>query len=132
MAKPGSEAARALSGARDLSRARMSDEEVLKRGELLEILNGLRCGGCGQRIGRGFTFVSIAPREEQPLMKLSACARPDCGYAAACRPNATYVEQVEYVWLDEPGMDAAAARAIVEQNERLEAKRAAAVGDGGA
>lgn len=103
----------------------MSDEEALSITERLEIANGLRCMGCGRRIVRGFTFVSMAVKEQTPLMKLSACSRDDCGYATIARAGATYVEQVEYVWLDPAGENAPPAAAVVEQNRRIEAARKA-------
>jgi hypothetical protein len=129
MAKPGSsDAARIAAGGEDLSRLRMSDEEAREATEMMELSLGLRCNGCGKRIGRGFSFVSIAVKEKNVLMKLAACARPECEYAAACRNGGTYVEMVEYVWLDEAGMDADPCQSIVRQNEKLakaqDAKRA--------
>lgn len=138
MAKPGSNAARRLAaqGARDLSRLKMTDEEVRRAGEAIEIANGMRCGGCGKRIERGFQFVSIAPTEQRPVVRLAACSREDCGYATLCRSGTvTYVEQVHFVWLDEAKADAAPALAIVEENaeiaRRREAAEAAQNGTGG-
>lgn len=130
MAKPGSDAARQISGnAEDLSRLRMSDEEAQLATEALEIARGLRCSGCGRRVKRGFHFFSISVKDKKPLMRMVACSRDDCGFAAACREGGTYVEQVEFAWLDAAGADAPPARQIVEQNERV-ARAATALGDG--
>lgn len=129
MAKPGSDdarrLARAAAGARDLSRAGMSPQESAEAQEVMEIMNGLRCGGCGRRIGAGFHFTSIAPREAQPILKLSACSRDDCDYAEKCRHGGTFIEVCEYVWIDEHGIDAPPARRIVEGNRKAAEGKAA-------
>jgi hypothetical protein len=128
MAKAGRQAQRFRNDKLDLSRLKMSDEQVQAKQERVELSNGLRCGGCGRRIGRGFGFTSIAVREEAPIMRLSACSRDDCDYATACRAGSTYCEELNHVWLDPEGVDAPAAKFIVERNERVtreqEAKRA--------
>lgn len=127
MAKPRSNGARQLSGqAKDLARLRMTDEEAREATEMLEMSQGLRCEGCGKRIKRGFHFTSIAVKEEAPALRLAACSREECSYATACRTGATYVEQKEFVWLDEAGEDAEPALSIVRRNERLEQRQAAA------
>lgn len=128
MAKPGRDARELREqianggGAKDLSRLKMGDEEALAATEMLEHSLGLRCDGCGRRVGRGFVFVSIAVKEERPVMKLSACSREDCGYATLCRVGATYVEQREYVWLDPAGIDAPPSSFVVERNRKREEK----------
>jgi len=127
MAKPGSNAAREISGkATDLTRLAMSDDDARAATEMLEISQGLRCEGCGKRIKRGFHFTSIAVKEEHPALRLAACSREECSYATACRTGATYVEQKEFVWLDEAGEDAEPALSIVKRNERLEQRQTAA------
>lgn len=123
MAKPGSSAARQISGkATDLTRLALSDDYARAATEMLEISQGLRCEGCGKRIKRGFHFTSIAVKEERPALRLAACSRDECSYATVCRPGATYVEQKEFVWLDDAGEDAEPAISIVARNEKL-AKR---------
>lgn len=126
MAKPGSRAAAALAGrAADLSRAALSDDQVADQQERFELAQGLRCNGCGRRIGAGFNFTSIAPKEKMPVLKLSACSRDDCEYGLKCREGGTYMEFVEYVWLDELGLDAPPAAAVTKRLEK-EAERAEA------
>lgn len=114
MAKPGAAAKAAMRGARDLSRARMSDQDVVEVQGELEMAQGLRCNGCGRRIGAGFHFTSIAPREQKVMMRMAACSREDCDFGQVCREGATYVEMVEYVWLDGVGLDAAPTKAFVK------------------
>lgn len=125
MAKPGRQARQFTARARDLSRVRLTDEQIAEQQEKLEIAKLLRCGGCGMRIGRGFHFTSMALREESPILQLAACARAECDFATVCREGATYVEQVEYAWLDELGVDASPAKVIRERDERHAAERAA-------
>lgn len=126
MAKPGREARQAMANAVDLSKARMSDGEVYELQATVEMAQGLRCNGCGLRIVAGFHFTSLAPREERVAMRLAACARDDCDYATKCREGGTYVEMVEYVWLDECGPDAPASQAFVKAAEKRSAAEAAA------
>lgn len=126
MAKPGRGAkqlqAAQMAGAADLARARMSDDEVRDVQERMELANGLRCNGCGKRIAQGFVFVSMAPREQSPLIRLAACARDECDYGLKCRMGATYMEIVEYVWLDEAGIDAPPAKVIAEVAAKRKAR----------
>lgn len=114
-----------LQGARDLSKARMSDEAVRELQGTLEMSQGLRCNGCGRRITQGFHFTSLAPREEAVALRLAACAREDCDYALTCRAGGTYMEVVEYVWLDELGPDAPPTEAFVAAKERKAKAKAA-------
>lgn len=116
MARPVSRAAAMRNGgAVDLSVARLTDREAQEAQEYLELRGGLRCGGCGRRLGIGFRFTSIDPRSRQPIVKLSACSRADCGFAAQCREGATLVEFVEYAWADVNGLEAPAST-LVEAN----------------
>lgn len=121
MAKPGQQAKAAMAGARDLSRARLTDEQVYELGATLELSQGLRCNGCGRRIVTGFHFTSLAPREEAIAIKLAACSRKDCDYALDCRPEATFMEVVEYVWLDGFGSEAPAPQSFVRAQAKAEA-----------
>lgn len=123
MAKPGSNGARMLSG-RDLSSAGLTDLQARKVQEEVELRQGMRCSGCGRRITVGFQFTSIDPRASVAIMKLSACARDDCGFAEDCREGATFMEMVEFAWLDEMAADAPAAVVIVERNEQRAAREA--------
>jgi hypothetical protein len=122
MAKPGQQAKAAMAKAVDLSRARMSDERVLEVQGTLEMAQGLRCNGCGRRITTGFHFTSLAPREDAVAMRLAACAREDCDYAMRCREGGTYMEVVEYVWLDGLGPEAPPTKAFVEAQAKQAAK----------
>lgn len=118
MAKPGSNGARriAQSGAADLSRAGMSEEQAARASEMAELALGMRCKGCGRRIGLGFRFTSIDPRSEHPVIQLSACARDDCNFATLCKDDGgVVVEQVEYAWLDPAGLDARPAAIIARR-----------------
>lgn len=131
MAKPGSNDARQIAGGKDLgelkARLNMTPEEALEATEMIEVMNGLRCGGCGKRLEAGFTFVSISVRDEKPIVRQVACARKDCDWATLCRNGATYVEKVHYVWMDEQGADAPPAKIVVERRAKMDAKVAAAV-----
>lgn len=120
MAKPGSDDARRLQrGAVDLAQRGMSDEQAAKVQEQLELGAGMRCRGCGRRIGIGFHFTSIDPREPgNEVLKLAACSREDCDFAERARDGGTCMELVEYAWLDPAGVDARPAELIVRQNER--------------
>lgn len=129
MAKAGSNDARRIAnghGAADLTLAGLSDAQAQEFQEAIELKNGWRCSGCGRRIGVGFQFTSVAPRDpEAPMVRLSACSRDDCGFAEKCRDGATVMELVEFVWLDENGPDAPAAAIIVKRNEKRAAAEAA-------
>lgn len=114
--------ASARSGAVDLARAKMTDEEVYEALAMLEMANGLRCNGCGRRITTGLQFTSFAPREQAPAIRLAACSRADCRYAERCREGGTYMEMVEYVWLDEYGYDAPPSKSFTAAREREAAK----------
>lgn len=120
MAKPGSNGARRIAreGVVDLSNAKMSDLQARRLEEDIELAAGQRCSGCGRRIRLGFKFTSVDVRARDPIMKLAACSRDDCDFAAKCRPDATLMEQIEHVWLDENGPDAPPALSVVERNAR--------------
>jgi hypothetical protein len=100
----------------DLTRATITDQEAREVQEMLEHTLGGRCNGCGRRIGVGIKFTSVDPRDERPVAQLSACSRDDCGYAELCRDGATLMEMVEFVWLDEMGLDAPPMIAVEKRN----------------
>lgn len=126
MAKPGSNGARQIAArgvdlAARKARASMTEEEAAGVQEAIEERLGARCDGCGRRIAIGFRFTSLNPRSERPVLNLSACTREDCGFAELAREGATFMEAVEFVWLDDAGKDARPAPAIVEVAKRREA-----------
>lgn len=127
MAKPGSNASRRIvNGGVDLSMKALTDEQARDAQEAIELARGARCSGCGRRITIGFAFTSIDPRDAQrPVMQLAACTREDCGFAQEARAGATYMEMVEFAWLDGNGADAPPALVVQRRNER-----AAAAGEG--
>lgn len=104
----------------------MTDADVYELQATLEMAQGLRCNGCGMRMLAGFHFTSLAPREDRVALRLAACSRAECGYATKCREGATYVEMVEYVWLDEYGPDAPASKAFEKASAQRAAKEAGA------
>lgn len=115
MAKPGSAAARQITGkGLDLSGAAMSDEKAAELQERLELRMGMRCRGCLRRIGIGIKFRSVDVRDaERPVISMAACNRVDCDFAEQAREGATCMEMVEFVWLDPAGIDARPAYGIV-------------------
>lgn len=67
---------------------------------------GLRCSGCGERIGVGLKFTRIdvlRGPDGHPVVdvaKLAACnGAGGCDFAEKARNGAHLVEMVEYVWL---------------------------------
>lgn len=123
MAKPGTRAARQVSRGVDLRGKALTDKQAQTVQEGIELTRGTRCFHCGRRIGMGFRFTSIDPRDlEDPIMQLSACSRNDCEGAQLARQGATYVEPVDYAWLDENGIDAPACKVRRQQsaNDREE------------
>jgi hypothetical protein len=129
MAKPGSNGARRIAGgarAVDLTIKTISDEEARRVQEMLEHKLGARCNGCGRRITMGLKFTSLDPRDTQPVITMSACNRQDCDFAETCRPGATFMEMIEFAWLDENGPDAPASVSVVKRNEELARLAAAA------
>lgn len=107
------EAMRQNGGGVDLARAALSDGEARDAQEMLELRMGMRCGGCGRRIGLGFKFASLDPRATEPVLKLSACNRLDCDFAESARDGATVMEMVEFAWLDVNGIDAPATKLVM-------------------
>jgi hypothetical protein len=72
---------------------------------------GMRCAGCGKRIGVGLQFTRIdivAGEDGTPTVdvaRLAACNGADgCDFAERARAGADAIEMVEFVWLhgDEP------------------------------
>jgi hypothetical protein len=93
---------------------------------------GMRCGGCGRRIGVGLQFTRIDVVRGQggvpqaDVMKLSACNGADgCDFAEEARKGADVIEMIEYVWLNgEEPVGTGSLEGDVEAAER-------AAGDGG-
>lgn len=110
--------AKQQNGVRDLGALAMSDEMAAEAQEMLELELGARCRGCGRRITAGIQFTSIDPRAEKPVMRLAACVREDCDFADKARDGATFMEPVEFGWLDPAGENARPAPYIVKQNKR--------------
>lgn len=109
MAKPGSaEAARLAAMARaaaDLGGGALSGEMQYKGRVAAESQLGMRCGGCGERIGVGlqFTRIDVVLRDGKPAVdvaRLSSCNGADgCDYADKARVDADVIEMVEFVWV---------------------------------
>lgn len=130
MAKPGThgDADRAklaamAAQARDLGGGELPEAMLGKLRAQAEGQLGLRCGGCGKRIGVGlqFTRIDFVMKDGTPqvdVLKLAACNGADgCEYAAECREGADLIEMVEYVWLaGEPavGSGASAEEAVAQ------------------
>lgn len=111
MAKPGSNDARRVAGGGvDLSAVALSDEQAARRQEAIEVGLGVRCAGCLRRIEVGLRFTSIDPRAREPVIQLSACIRDDCDFAEKARDGATFVEPIEFAWLDPAGAGARSAQ----------------------
>lgn len=117
MAKPGSNEARELTSmarqAHDLSDVTIPDRVVAELVKAEELKRGMRCAGCGRRIGVGFKFTRVEvdahPQTREPIsyaIQVGACngdapeGEPACDFAGEARKGATAVELVEYVWLD--------------------------------
>lgn len=104
MAKPGSRAAAALSGAVDLGKPRTSlDEQRIE----LERKAGMRCGGCKRRITLGFEFVTFVVVEHRgtadrlATARTYACSHEECDYATICAPNSNAMRPIEWAYPDE-------------------------------
>lgn len=97
------------SGAADLSRAGMSDEQAWREQAKFEMAMGMRCHGCGRRVLIGAQFVQIDVTDpERPAVHRTACTRDDCDFAEQARDGATAMKMIEYAWLDPLGPDAPA------------------------
>jgi hypothetical protein len=103
-------------GVVDLTPATLTAQEAREVQEQLEHALGARCNGCGKRIGLGFKFVSVDPRHQTPVAEVYACTREDCGFAELARDGATFMEMLEFVWLDENGIDADGSMAVRRRN----------------
>lgn len=70
-----------------------------------ELRLGMRCAGCGERIGVGlkFTRVDVVMSEGKPAIDvqvLAACNGANgCDYATKAQEGADVMEMVEFVWL---------------------------------
>lgn len=115
----------------DLGRRELPPEMAQRTRAHVETQLGMRCGGCGKRIGVGFQFTRIdvvigeggAPSGD--VLRLSACNGADgCEFADSARENADVVEMVEFVWLQG---DAAVGRGSLEED--VEQARRVANGD---
>lgn len=136
MAKPGSaEAARLAAMARsakDLGGGQLTGaaaEEAIRKAEAQL---GMRCGGCGERIGVGlqFTRIDAVMKDGKPTIdvsRLSACNGADgCDFAEKAREGADVIEMVDFAWLhgDKPvGWN-------LKLDEAVQAADDAAKGDG--
>jgi hypothetical protein len=122
-----------VAGAVDLGAIKLTLEDRAVGQFYAEMKAGMRCGGCGRRIGvGGFRFTAFRTEvvEGQPTvvaMVKSACARDDCNHADSLKGSADVVEMCEFVWLDEAGEDAPVPDRVVKRHaERVEAARKAA------
>lgn len=108
-------------GARDLSALKMSEEEAREAQEVVEHKLGARCNGCGRRITMGFKFTSLDVRDSKGrvVVTMSACTREDCDFAERCKDGATFMEMVEFAWVDENGADAPASLSVTRRNEQM-------------
>lgn len=115
MAKAGSREARQISRGQvpDLGLARMSDDQAREMQEVYELKLGMRCSGCGRRIGVGIQFTAIAPRSERmPVIRMAACRREDCDFMEQAKDGAAAMQVVQFVWLDTDGLEARPAKAV--------------------
>lgn len=109
MAKPGSDAARELAGmarrAADLGGGDVPEALVPQLAVKAEGQLGMRCSGCGERIGVGlkFTRIDYVMSEGKPTVDVSylaACNGADgCNFANEARAGADVMEMIEFVWL---------------------------------
>lgn len=94
-------------GAVDLSRGpALSAEQAAGAQREYEVRQGMRCAGCGRRIGVGFRFVKLeVVSTPQGIgvgqLLLGACNGSEgCDFAELARQQASMMELVEFVWLD--------------------------------
>lgn len=111
----GTPAPRSVAGGVDLKRAALSDAEAREVQEVLEHQLGVRCNGCGRRVTMGVKFTSLDPRRQPPVMAVVACSREECDFAERARDGATFMEMVEYAWLDASGVDAPVSAAVARR-----------------
>jgi hypothetical protein len=112
MAKPGRQAreemARLAAMSRQAAEIAVPVPEQLAAGlrRQAEGQLGMRCSGCGERIGVGFQFtrIDVEVVEGRPTVdvtRLSACNGANgCEFAMQAREGAMVMEMVEFVWLD--------------------------------
>jgi hypothetical protein len=104
----------------DLGRLRKPPEQGLIEAHIgMELLRGMRCGGCFRRIEDGVSLIRFMPTRGpngKPTMKeekRAACLRDDCDYAPKMQAGAVAVSLIEYRWLvDDPDPDGTRARKI--------------------
>lgn len=107
----------------DLGMKGLTDEQAREAQEVLELKAGARCSGCGRRITVGFAFTSLDPRDaEAPVMRIAACSRDDCDFAEEAKDGGTFMEMVEFAWVDANGPDAPPALVITRARERAAAE----------
>lgn len=143
MAKPGSKGARSIAQTGvDLSKLKALSPEVEAQALVeAETKLGMRCTGCGQRIGMGFKFSALEAipgengKPEVVRMSMSACEGIEgCDFAEQARKGATCVEMVEFVWLDsdgEPEEQAAEGTPAVDGHDPCDCGAPARLGDEG-
>lgn len=84
----------------------------------MELLSGMRCGGCFRRITQGVKIIRFTPKmgPRGPQMQKgqrAACLREDCSYAESSRSGAAAMELVEYAWIcGDPDPDGKLTRAL--------------------
>lgn len=84
----------------------------------------LRCGGCGARLKKGFEFITVEVVQNPVTLDKAvgvfrkvACVRPECGYAVKCAETATAIRKLEYLFLDDPRVQAMMGEAAVADKE---------------
>jgi hypothetical protein len=104
----------------ELNRPYSAEQEATLRAQA-EMHMGLRCNGCGERIGMGFRFtridISSQTEDGKPKVEVAktvACSRDECDYADRARLDANLVEMIEHVWLDEPEAEEVTAEPVPE------------------
>lgn len=102
-------------GSRDLRRMAAQVKPVEDTSEegraWVERKVGLRCGGCGERIVKGFEFVRLQVLKdpvtgERAAVRstVHACVRPDCDFVMEVAQTATAARKLDNEWLfmDDP------------------------------
>lgn len=88
----------------DLGGGELTGEQADRARVAAERKLGLRCGGCGGRIGVGFEFtrIDVVMQDGRPavdVQKLSACNGANgCDFATKAREGADAVRMIENVW----------------------------------
>lgn len=84
----------------------------------IEFREGMRCGGCRERIAAGYEFVrfsrGIDPKTGTLLVradKTYACSREECTYRFAAVEHSVAMRQVQWLFLDSPELRGSGAEA---------------------